>query len=74
MPRWRPIETAPKSHDGLLLYDGASVSQGGWLSQVDQGADYEGQGGAPSPGWWSVDGGQPTHWMPLPEPPREAQS
>src|SRR5690606_14203541 len=50
---WQPIETAPKTHDGLLLTDGRTVSQGGWLSQCDQGADYEGQSCAPSAGWWS---------------------
>ena len=67
---WQPIATAPKDHDGLLLTDGNQVSQGGWVSQLDQGADYEGQSGAPSPGWWSVDGiEKPTHWMPLPAPP-----
>jgi hypothetical protein len=71
---WQPIETAPKEHDNMLLSDGVAVSQGGWLTQTDQGAEYEGQCGAPSPGWWSVDSIEhPTHWMPLPSPPRQAE-
>lgn len=65
--RWHPIETAPKGHD-IILSDGKVVSLGGWLTDMDQGAEYEGQiGGA---GWWSVDCiERPTHWMPLPEAP-----
>lgn len=67
---WQPIETAPKEHDGLLLSDGVKVSQGGWLSQVAQGAEYEGQSCAPAAGWWSVDGDfEPTLWMRMPAPP-----
>jgi len=68
MNEWRPIETAPKERD-LLLTDGETVCQGGWLCQVDQGAEYEGQKCAPSPGWWSIFSIDPTHWMPLPDPP-----
>lgn len=65
---WQPIETAPKE-DGLLT-DGVTVSEGGWVSNVDQGADYEGQPGAPMAGWWSVAGlEKPTHWMRKPAPP-----
>jgi hypothetical protein len=65
---WRPIETAPKKGDNLLLSDGESVSEGGWLSDLDMGADYEGQFGGGA-GWWSVHGSMvPTHWMPMPSP------
>ena len=74
MPNWQPIETAPKQHDGILLTDGRVVSQGGWLSEMDQGADYEGQG-LMFAGWWSVDSVEsPTHWMPLPSPPQPSQA
>lgn len=69
MSEWQPIKTAPKTRDGLLLTDGTVVTQGGWLSQLDQGAEYEGQCGAPSAGWWSVDFIEPTHWMAMPPPP-----
>jgi hypothetical protein len=64
---WLPIETAPKDRD-LILTDGVYVGQGGWITDMDQGADYEGQ--LHCAGWWSVPGDlTPTHWMPLPAPP-----
>lgn len=66
---WQPIATAPRDRN-IILTDGERACEGGWLSSVDQGADYEDQGGAPSPGWWSVGlSGEPTHWQPLPEVP-----
>ena len=53
----------------MLLADSMTVSQGGWCSDVAQGAEYEGQCGMA--GWWTVDGiKKPTHWMPLPDPPK----
>ena len=66
---WQPISTAPKDRD-ILLTDGKEVSQGGWISDADMGADYEGQFG--SAAWWSVNihDNAPTHWMPLPEAPK----
>jgi hypothetical protein len=72
MSTWQPIETAPKDGTHLLLSDGERVTLGGWTSDMDQGAEYEGQIGMA--GWWSVDlgpnGDRPTHWMPLPEAPK----
>ena len=69
---WQPIETAPKDGRHMLLCDGARVSFGGWLTDIDQGAEYEGQIGMA--GWWAVDLGpniyRPTHWMPLPAAPQ----
>jgi hypothetical protein len=63
---WRSIESAPKDGTNVLLSDGVKVSQGGWLSEVDQGADYEGQG-VIATGWWTVDGDMtPTLWQSLP--------
>ena len=65
---WRSIDTAPKQYDGILLSDGTRVSYGGWVSDIDQGAEYEGQCGMA--GWWTYIGDMthPTHWMPLPAP------
>jgi hypothetical protein len=68
---WQPISSAPKDGEDVLLTDGTVVTFGGWISDVDQGADYEGQCGLA--GWWSLrsdDGFEPTHWMPLPAPPQ----
>lgn len=67
---WQDISTAPKDVD-ILLSDGTHVSQGGWVTDLDHGADYEGQLGAA--GWWHLDGDTPTHWMPLPQPPGDSK-
>lgn len=67
---WMPIETAPKDSN-VLLTDGVNVSEGGWVSDVDQGAEWEGQLGMAD--WWSVSlAWKPTHWQPLPAPPEDA--
>jgi Protein of unknown function (DUF551) len=70
---WQPIETAPKDGTHILLANKAGVSQGGWQSDMDHGADWEGQIGMA--GWWRTDGSdwQNTHWMPLPPPPTSTQ-
>jgi hypothetical protein len=70
MSDWQPIDTAPKDGTEILLFDGEVVTVGGWISEVDQGADYEGQG-LIAPGWWSLalKDNKPTHWQPLPPPP-----
>jgi len=74
MTEWQPIETAPKDGtDIIVMYiDIATqfVRIAFWL-------DYEWD---PSiNGWWTYDCGEdelmapiyaPTHWMPLPEPPK----
>lgn len=68
--RWQPIETAPR--DGtpvLLLFDDGLMEVGRHYGHE---ADHHN-------GWWSNDGldydyglDNPTHWMPLPEPPHAA--
>lgn len=67
--QWLPIETAPKDGTYILLGNETTVSEGGWLSDLDQGAEWEGQTGMA--GWWRVNdsGGPPTRWMPLPAAP-----
>lgn len=60
--KWEPIETAPKDGRQVLLANGAHVDQGWW--EDDDGET----------GWFSwlcfPAKGEPTHWMPLPEPPQ----
>lgn len=63
---WQPIETAPKDADVLLLYlDGSGVQPGYW--EDDRWIACETH--------WLTGGGwhaEPTHWMPLPDPPAAA--
>lgn len=63
MSEWQPIETAPKE-DGceILGWDGNSVQVLEWWAG----------GGNPRLACWMDGHGisfEPTHWMPLPEPP-----
>lgn len=68
---WRPIETAPKDGHILLAFPLRGVIRGIWRSDQDA--------KKPRP-YWSHDcerifgvnatrNDQPTHWMPLPDPP-----
>lgn len=80
---WKPIETAPKDGTDILLSNGEVVAEGHWLVieggifehrdmdgrwiGQDERDDYE--------DWIDWAGGMlpsPTHWMPLPPPPKEA--
>jgi hypothetical protein len=72
---WRTIESAPKDRN-ILLSNGINVSEGGWVSDIDQGAEYEGQTGMAC--WWALNWPHelgdvnPTHWQPLPAAPGSA--
>lgn len=68
---WQPIESAPKDGTHILLANKAGTSEGGWLSDIDHGADWEGQIGMA--GWWRADGTDwpNSHWQPLPDPPEQ---
>lgn len=72
-PQWQPIETAPKDGTRILIYQ----PDGQWKSRRDRRLEYidvaywHTPGNPEHPGFWT--GGltyRPTHWMPLPEPPR----
>lgn len=60
--KWQPIETAPKdTMKAILLYSPEGEQIGFWCERFDQ--------------YLTVDGGEmlwddPTHWMPLPAPPK----
>jgi hypothetical protein len=60
---WLPIDTAPKTDDAILLYEPFEgvVCQGSWVADDSEWFPSKG-----SKGFWK----QPTHWMPLPPPPR----
>ena len=63
MSGWLPIETAPKDETEVLITDGTSFAVasyrpwGEWRDCGDM-------------GWAGMCDSQPTHWMPLPPPPR----
>jgi len=58
MSEWQPIETAPK--DGEILLSGQWLS-GTWEVRIGRWLVHR---------WPFVGEGQPTYWMPLPDPPR----
>jgi hypothetical protein len=64
MSEWQPIETAPKDGRSLwLAYPCCCIRVGRWDSLLDAWSDH----------WLYIGSsgnvGEPTHWMPLPEPP-----
>ena len=69
MSEWKPIETAPKDWTDVLLYSpdddvgyGANGVCQGWYSMADGGFDC----------WMTASGPAfPSHWMPLPAPPKQ---
>lgn len=69
MSEWQPIETAPKDGTEILVWMGARILLARW--------DAETYHKRPRPHWssfvmgrtWSRDN-QPTHWVPLPDPPK----
>jgi hypothetical protein len=73
MTEWQPIETAPRDGTSVLLfatqnphdmvdYKGAQVLSGYWC-QLDEAWCSTGS-------TWTGPFYDPTHWMPLPEPPK----
>lgn len=68
MSEWQPIKTAPKDWIDVMLYcpddDDGTGANGvccGWFSMKDGGYNC----------WMSNSGPVcPTHWMPLPSPPK----
>jgi len=58
---WQPIETAPKT-GRAILFESPSVFTGTLVENETNGGET-----------WMADDGvyvEPTHWMPLPEPPK----
>lgn len=75
MDKWQGIKTAPRDRTRILLYFprlpqhydqkskitvGCGVDRGWWATALGAGGLYEYDGDI-----------QPTHWMPLPDPPTE---
>lgn len=65
MSHWQLIETAPKDGSTMLLWSAKARYKpvvGKW---VESWKSWQSQ-----PGAWTVN---PTHWMPLPEPPASGE-
>ena len=66
MSEWRPIETAPRDGTKVLLCEADQPTEivlGWWLQNAWRDYGDIGCGG--------FDDYNPTHWMPLPEPPSD---
>ena len=65
--QWQPIETAPKNGDMFIAYQNGSVYECRWVEYPPD-LDHRGSAGFLD---MTNDGIEyPTHWMPLPEPPK----
>jgi len=68
MSEWKPIETAPKGNERVLTFGGGLVGTSRYVTTFAEA--YRDYGG---PGWYSEQldrRHEPTHWMPLPNPPQ----
>lgn len=73
--RWRPIESAPKDGTPILVENDRGVHCVRWEAE-------EAHGDASFDGWYVDDGKsnlrvlrgtEPTHWTPIPAPPKEGE-
>jgi hypothetical protein len=78
---WQPIETAPKDGTEVLLFY-PRYRQGIFIGHFDVSVHMShGKETYRSEKWWNGGYGgmfgkepEPTHWMPLPSPPRDTRS
>jgi len=72
---WQPIETAPKDGTKILCSCRGAVFIASWRVPRPQKDGYRANGGRP---WWTSYNERklspvPTHWKPLPDPPKEIE-
>jgi hypothetical protein len=79
MSEWQPIETAPQDGEPILIWKPAERMVGEYMMAAYWHDDADGfvpVGGIYKQGYRSsvtgTDQGYPTHWMPLPAPPKDA--
>ena len=69
MSKWEPVETAPYETPVLTWWPGSPLRNPVFLINTkNSGANL----GKKNSWWHSKPNEQPTHWMPLPEPPEGA--
>lgn len=70
---WQPIETAPKDGTRILVWDNGCWPAR-WLEEAEHGHGELGPGWqifeCELDVWYALCADNPTHWMPLPEPPK----
>lgn len=66
MSEWQPIETAPRDGTEILCCECVEIFIGFW-----SGNNVDGYWDSYEEGAHYIDSYSPTHWMPLPEPPKE---
>lgn len=83
MGEWKGIDSAPKDGTEIILMKAGRVSSGSWVEWSETESHYDSTGNyigrttvEEGASWCSYDGGfceddEPTHWMPLPEPPKD---
>lgn len=60
---WKAMDTAPKDVSVLVFVPGRGVMLGYQHMYTSAGYQW-------TSNWTPIDGATPTHWMPLPEPPK----
>ena len=73
MSKWQPIETAPKDGTVIILADDTSgLVMAGYFFDSGDGFPWVTLDNEclPPLNGWTDDGSGPTHWTPLPEPPK----
>lgn len=72
---WQKIETAPKDGTQVLVsgMNGTDIVCQAYFADKAAYANWSGQGWVGWPFGQSVHLADPTHWMPLPDPPKEAK-
>ncbi len=68
MSEWQPIETAPKDGTEILVFIDGNIFQAHQDEQLDWCMPFAKAHGCGCCGW---NDDKPTHWMPLPPPPKE---
>jgi len=68
---WLPIESAPKDGEQVLLCDGMWGPYLGFY-EPDRWVFYDRECNEAIWNYW-VEGYGPTHWMPLPKPPKDSK-
>jgi hypothetical protein len=76
--QWQPIETAPKDGTNVLLFGlwageihGVHDCPSMEIGYFSDGSDYEGFDWVATGGDYYCTWGKPTHWMPLPDAPKD---